>query len=81
MELDEIIIKTLKIDPSEVEKDYKKEDVDGWDSLAHLELIAAIEEHLSIELTLDQMVSLTSFQQIRALKKISEDLKNEKNDH
>ncbi len=31
-----------------------------WDSLSHMELIAAIEDEFSIELTSDEIISMTS---------------------
>ncbi len=42
-------------------------DVEAWDSLKHMELIATIEETLSIQLTFDEIVTM---QDVAAIKKV-----------
>ena len=71
--LNQIIMDTLKVNPTDVHKNLSKHDVEQWDSLAHLELIAAIEKYLSIELSVNEIVSLQNFEQIRALGKSKRD--------
>ncbi len=36
------------------------EDLEGWDSLKHMELIASIEEGFGIELTFDEILAMQS---------------------
>ena len=38
-----------------------------WDSLSHMSLIAAIEDEFHFELTLDEIVGMTTFAKIRAV--------------
>lgn len=45
-----IIGKTFRIEPGRVTRETVSEDVDGWDSVSHLHLILALEEHYGVEL-------------------------------
>jgi len=38
-----------------------------WDSLSHMTLIAAIEDEFHVELTLDDIVGMTTFAKIRTV--------------
>jgi len=38
--------------------------IDGWDSLSHLELMAALEERFDIELDVDEMIEMTDLASI-----------------
>jgi len=60
------VVETLRIPQARYRPDLKLGDLDEWDSVAHLELIAAIEQAFGVELSADEMVELTSLEKIRA---------------
>lgn len=66
MTIEELLARTLKISAGRVTDGTAMKDVAEWDSLKHMELIAAIEERYKIELTGDEIADMTS---IGAIKK------------
>ena len=41
-----------------VDEDTTADDVDGWDSLEHINLIAAVEQEFGVKFTMGQIVSM-----------------------
>jgi acyl carrier protein len=72
--LEEIIGSVLDIDPSELDDATSQGSLDGWDSLAHISLISAVEESFGVELSTEEMrrgVSVGELRQILADKGVS----------
>ncbi len=46
-----------------------RKDVKRWDSLQHVALVAALESEFSISLTMDEMMEMTSVEEIEAVLK------------
>ena len=59
----------LQIPESEVTETLAMKDVDSWDSLKHMELIASLEESYGIELTFDEIVTMRSVSEIKRVLK------------
>jgi len=55
-----LIEKTLNLAHGVINEDTKIEDVPGWDSLAHVLIIGAIESDLGISIPLDEAVDIAS---------------------
>lgn len=55
-----IASKVFKTSVKNISVDLPPSDIPGWDSLNHLNLITAVEEHFSIELTVYEMMSVDS---------------------
>lgn len=53
-----LVAQTLNIDPSLITDESSPENTRGWDSLASLNLITAIEETFSVELSLPEMMAM-----------------------
>jgi acyl carrier protein len=51
--------------PEKITDDMSFEDTPEWDSLKHMELIATLEDELNIELTMDDIVTLTTVAKLR----------------
>jgi acyl carrier protein len=71
MEYDEekfrrIVIETLRIPEAHYKPDLKLGDVQEWDSIAHLDLVYAIEQEFSLRLSTDEIVALTGLAELRA---------------
>ncbi len=56
----QIISETFRVKKSELSIELKMEDVDAWDSLTHMELIANLEEEFGFEFTNDEIMEMTS---------------------
>lgn len=65
--LNEIISNVLELDESKLTDELTINDVDSWDSLRQMELIANIEEEFGIELTFDEISDMTSVKRIREI--------------
>ncbi|HZH05179.1 MAG TPA: acyl carrier protein [Lautropia sp.] len=64
-QIDELIARTFKITPSEVNDDLEYGSIEGWDSLAHVSLMLQIETDYDVEIDEDTMIELTT---VRAIK-------------
>jgi len=62
--INEILSKTFRVT---VTDDMTIDDIDTWDSLTHMELVANLESELKIEFSADDIVDMTS---IKAIKKV-----------
>lgn len=60
------MVQTLRIPEQRYRPNLQLGDLDEWDSVAHLELIAAIEQAFGVQLSADEIVELTSLDRIRA---------------
>lgn len=60
------VVQTLRIPEQRYRPNLQLGDLDEWDSVAHLELIAAIEQAFGVQLSADEIVELTSLDRIRA---------------
>jgi acyl carrier protein len=63
--LTRLLTETLKIPATAVTDELAMKDVDSWDSLKHMELIASLEETFAIQLTFDEIVAMQSVREIK----------------
>ncbi len=54
----------LKVEPGTICEDTKMEDVEEWDSLAHVMIIGELEERLGISIPLDEAVDIVSVKEL-----------------
>ena len=66
-DIKEILASVFRIKPSEISNDTEIKDVDSWDSLTHMEMIAALEQEFKIEFDADEIMSMTIFSTIQEL--------------
>lgn len=59
-----LIEEILKVEPGTITEDTKIEDVEEWDSLAHVMIIGELDEKLQISLPLDEAVEITSMEEL-----------------
>ena len=62
-----LIASIFKLDKRQVTDEFNMEDAESWDSLKHMELIAALEEKIGMELDFDQITEMTSIGNIRRI--------------
>jgi acyl carrier protein len=65
-----LLAEVLQIPAAKVTDDLAMAKMDVWDSLKHMELIAKLEEHFSIELGFDEIVAM---QNVREIKRVLRD--------
>ena len=62
-----LIAETLRIDIAEISADAGFADIDDWDSLAHAEIIIALEDAIGRELDAAEIASIDSLADIDAI--------------
>lgn len=55
-----LLANTLRIDPKRIGDEATMRDLPQWDSLAHMELIALVEECLATTLSMDEILEITT---------------------
>lgn len=63
--LTDLISEVLRIPNAEIVDTLDMEDTSTWDSLSHMQLIAALEDEFGIELTADEIVTMRTVRQIK----------------
>ena len=63
--VDQLLADLLQIPVTEVTDQLAMTDLDVWDSLKHIELIASLEEQLAVQLTFDDIVAMRSVGDIK----------------
>ena len=66
----EIFKASLNVDADKVNENLKYNEIDEWDSIGHMTLMAALEEEYKISLETDDIVDFSSYKKgIKILKK------------
>ena len=65
--LTNIFCTVLRITPADVAANPTLGDSEYWDSLQHMNLVAAIEQAFGIELSFEEIVAMKSFTEARAM--------------
>lgn len=63
--IESLLADNLGLKPGEMGDDLAMKDVGSWDSLKHMELIVAIEQGFGLELSFDEIVTMTSVGEIK----------------
>ncbi|MEP6894771.1 MAG: acyl carrier protein [Chloroflexota bacterium] len=63
--LNEIIISTLHIPAEHITDELTMTEVESWDSLQHMNLIASLEQAFAVEFTFEEIVSMQSVAEIK----------------
>ncbi len=65
--LKELMAELFNMKVDEVTDSLTMKDTDVWDSLKHMELIASLEEEMGIELTIDEIIAMNTFKDIKRI--------------
>ncbi|MBQ4536977.1 MAG: acyl carrier protein [Lachnospiraceae bacterium] len=60
----ELIEELLRVEAGTITEETQIEDVEQWDSLAHVMIIGELEERLSVSIPLDEAIELTSVKEL-----------------
>ena len=61
LKLIEIMAPIFEVEESEIAENASPENIEKWDSLAHMNLVIALEQEFDIQFTEDQIVDSLSF--------------------
>jgi acyl carrier protein len=56
----ELFAEVLRVDPSELHEDSSPDNVKKWDSLAAMDLVAAIEEKFNVQLSTKEIMKMNT---------------------
>lgn len=62
--LRQILATAIDVEPEVLTDDSSPDNTPEWDSFAHLNMVAAIEQEFSISLTLDEVISMQNLPKI-----------------
>jgi acyl carrier protein len=65
--LSELVAEILRLPPDAVTDSLTIAETENWDSLAHIELVAALESEFSVELSADDIVEMITYAKIRSV--------------
>lgn len=58
--LEEIVREVFKLDNKVINETWSSDDISGWDSLGHLNLLLAIEKEFNIKFEIEEMFQIQS---------------------
>ena len=61
-----VVMQSLHIKEKQFRPDLRMGDIDEWDSVAHLDLVSAIEEAFGVRFKAEDIVEITSLEELRA---------------
>ena len=61
----QVLVETLQVPPAQIQDQLSMQHVESWDSLRHMQLIAAIESKFDVQLGFDEIVSMRTVGAIR----------------
>lgn len=59
--LREVFVESLELDEDVNVETLKYRDIDAWDSVGHMALVAAIEDEFDVQFDTDQVIDMSSF--------------------
>ena len=65
LKLQNLLIEILLIDENQYRDDYGPDEIETWDSLATISIVAAVEKEFSYEMSPEEMASLESIGDIK----------------
>ena len=66
-ELQTLLAEAFSADPAELVDDASPERISGWDSLTHLNMTVALEEHFGVSLSTDDIMQMQNVGAIRRI--------------
>jgi acyl carrier protein len=61
-----VVMQSLHIKEKQFRPNLRMGDIDEWDSVAHLDLVAAIEQAFGVRFKAEDIVEITSLEELRA---------------
>jgi acyl carrier protein len=58
----DIFCSVFEVEPDQLLPDLAYQDIENWDSVGHMALMAALEDEFTIELDIDDIIDFSSYQ-------------------
>ena len=65
--LNKILCEVFRLKEDDLKDDLSMNNVQRWDSLAHMDLVTSIEDELNIQLSMDDIMNMTDIGTVRAI--------------
>jgi acyl carrier protein len=65
--VEEVVSRVFGVERGSVDESSSPESVDGWDSMGHLNLVAALEETFNVSIDIGDVMEMVSVRKIRAI--------------
>lgn len=65
--LKDAFVKTFNVNPDVIKDDLKYRDIPQWDSLAHMKLVAALEDAFDVMFETEQVLDMSSYAKAREI--------------
>ena len=65
--LEEVVSSVFGVEPQSLDEGSSPESVEGWDSMGHVNLVTALEQHLNVSIDIDDVMEMGSVGKIREI--------------
>lgn len=65
--LNNIFCEVFSVEPSSLNGDFNKDNIDGWDSVHQLSLTSSVEDEFDIMLDAEDILEFTSYEKVKSI--------------
>jgi len=65
--LEEVVSGVFGVEPQSLDESSSPESVEGWDSMGHVNLVTALEQHFNVSIDIDDVMEMGSVGKIREI--------------
>jgi acyl carrier protein len=65
--LEEVVSSVFGVEPQSLDESSSPESVEGWDSMGHVNLVTALEQHFNVSIDIDDVMEMGSVGKIREI--------------
>ena len=65
--VEEVVSRVFGIEPGSIDESSSPESVEGWDSMGHLNLVAALEHDFNVSIDIGDVMEMVSVKRIREI--------------
>ena len=65
--LEEVVSGVFGVEPQSLDESSSPQSVEGWDSMGHVNLVSALEQHFNVSIDIDDVMEMGSVGKIREI--------------
>ncbi|TME90677.1 MAG: acyl carrier protein [Chloroflexi bacterium] len=65
--LEEVVSGVFGVEPQSLDESSSPQSVEGWDSMGHVNLVTALEQHFNVSIDIDDVMEMGSVGKIREI--------------
>jgi len=65
--VEEVVSGVFGVEPQSLDESSSPESVEGWDSMGHVNLVTALEQHFNVSIDIDDVMEMGSVGKIRKI--------------